>query len=399
MFPNVGSSFNMNGDDVDLFEQTTQQYLDDNFLPSDVEEIQIEAVTVTKQFISGGRRRLSTARMPQVYNLSLTFNVMALVKHNWSDPFDLKEDVDTYFADDTHINELRTFLEAKGGDFIKSPGAQTNGEGQPIETDPSPDVVSVPIGPIIGAVVGSLFMIGLIAKLSCRRKFSSQRSKISLASTDSQDDDDDESSQAEMISSNSSLSKQQIMLLFSPREENESKLSAATRPAFLTTENNIEVPETPIGFTPKSIRTGVFAMDTPNSIFSAKNSTKSTFRKFLMDTPPSAMNGPKKSSRGFFPPPRTTGGSQRNLRQGKDTIDVSNVSKDLSTLDQEAAFGSPIQIFTEQDFMKAQAAAKVNHGSVMKKKGSTMEKKRGMGKFRLRKWPSEYVSDESSSEA
>jgi hypothetical protein len=409
IFERVDSYFNMDGDDVDLFQKTTKEYLENNFLSNEVDEIQFEDVTVTKQYISGGRRRLNTVRALQVYNLSLTFNVLALVKHDWSEPFDLKGSIETYFADNSHIKELRSLLEAEGGDFVIDPTPPTSEEQTTIERVPDPDDEAASIGLIIGAVVGSVFVVGIVAKLLRRRNFSSQRSKISLASTDSQDDYDDESSEAEMISSNKNPSQQQIMLPFSPREENESSLSIAARPAFLTTENNIEIPETPIGFTPQSTRTRAFAMDTPNSIFSAKNSTRSTaFRKFLMDTPPSALNGKQNASRGFFPPPRSAGGSQRNLRQGKDTIDMSPITKDLSKLEEANADSSSIQILNEVDYMKAKAAAKENEKNKKKKKKkaskgltapSSIDNARSMGRFRLRKGPSEYISDESSSDA
>lgn len=410
IFERVSSHFNMDNDDADLFEKTTKEYLENYFSSTEVDKIQFEAVTVIdRQYRSGSRRRLSTVRAAQVYNLSLTFNVMALVKHDWSEPFDLKGSIETFFADNSHIKELRSLLEALGGDFVKDPTLPTSEEETTIESVPAPDDDAAPIGLIIGAVVGSVFLVGIVAKLLCRRNFSSQLSKISLASTDSQDDDDDESSQAEMISSN----KNQIMLLFSPRdsprEENESSLSTAARPAFLSTESNIEIPDTPIGFTPRSTRWGAFAWDTPKSIFSAKNSTRSTtFRKFLMDTPPSALNSKQNTRRGFFPPPRSAGGSQRNLRLGKETIDMSPITKEISKLEEANADSSSIQILNEVDYMKAKAVAKESEKNKKKKKEqaskgltapSSIDNARRMGRFRFRKGPSEYISDESSSEA
>eukprot|EP00980_Cylindrotheca_fusiformis_P011174 scaffold2563_cov124-Cylindrotheca_fusiformis.AAC.5 len=387
-FENVASSFNMDGDDVDLFEKTAKEYLNSSFLPSNVDEIHIEAVTVTAQSLAGANRKLSSVRSTQTYNLSLTFNVMALVKHDWGDQFDLKEAIDAFFRDDAHVLELRAFVESNGGDFFKDV--------------PSTSGSSAPIGAIIGPVVGSLLVFGVIAKLFHSRKHSSHQSKISLASTDSRDDD--ESSEAQMLSAATNPSKQQLKLLFSPREDDESRCNNPPRPSYLKTDSNIEIPETPIGFTPPSTRKGIFATNTPKSIFSAKNSTKSTFRRFLMDTPPSAMNSQKKTSRGFFPPPRSAGRSQKNLRHGMDTIDMSPVPKDFSKAEENPPNTSPIRIFTEQDFIQAKAKAAATDGGKSSKKkavkaSASIDNGSEKGRFRLRKWPSDYISDESSSEA
>lgn len=373
VFEDVVDVLNMNEKDISLFETTTKQTLQRDFSSPSINEILFLRVELKEQKMLPTRRNLRERKSHQNADLAISFDVTALANHDWNIPFDLNESMITYFGSDKTLETLRSNLEAEGATFLNKPSG--------IE-DPSMSTAT-----IVGTCVGLLIIIIGIA-VAYRRRSATFHSKLSLASTGS----DDESSDAKMILAGQNTYGGDILSFSATTGENhgvEADFFGSSRPEFLTMDSNIEVPDTPVGFTPQGSKLGISAMDTPNSMLGPQNtSTRSVgFRQFLMDTPPSAMNGTNASSRGFFRPPRS-GGQQRNVTPGKETIDMSPVRIHKSRAEGNKIESSPIKF--ESD---------INNKMDSKHKltPSKRDTRRSKSKLRLRRWPSGYFSDESSS--
>lgn len=374
VFEKVAAVVEMDERDVALFESTTRELLQNDFSSSHVNEIVFLKVEMKEQKMISMRRNLRDLESLQNnVDLAISFDVTALANHEWSVPFDLKESMTSYFGTDNSVEKLRTNLEAAGATFLQ----EATGNGG----------TSMSLGVILGIIAGLLVTIVGIA-VAYRRRGATFKSKLSLASTGS-NDEEDESSDAQMIIAGQNIYGGNILSFPSPTSENggiEASFFGSSRPAFLTMDSNIEIPDTPVGFTPQGSKPGSFATDTPNSLLGPQNnSTRSVgFRKFLMDTPPSAMNA-NKASRGFFRPPRS-GGPQKNLTTRKDTIDMPTAEPTI--LDSDKVDLSPVTFPTDFTDSKIDQKQKLNPP-----RRDTQTKS---SKSRLRQWSSGYFSDEST---
>ncbi|CAJ1957202.1 unnamed protein product [Cylindrotheca closterium] len=372
---NVVEMPSMNEKDISLFESTTKQILQNDFSSPGINEILFLKVELKEQKMMPTRRKLRKLQHHQNADLAISFDVTALVNHEWNIPFDLNEGMVKYFGTDEKLEKLRSQLEAEGASFLDKLGSTSDGTG------------SISTAAIIGALAGLLAIIIGIA-VAYRQRSAKFQSKLSLASTGS-DEDEDESSDTQMIFAGQNTYGGNILSWPTPTGENEgveADYFGSSRPAFLTMDSNIEVPDTPVGHTPQKSKPGVSALDTPNSIFGPQNnSTRSVgARQFLMDTPPSAMNGNNTSSRGFWPP---RSGGQRNVTPKKQTIDMSPARLDTSKAEGHKVESSPIK-FPSDSNSKIDQKHKLTP--------PTRDTQRSTSKLRQRRWPSGYFSDESS---
>lgn len=377
VFENVIEMLEMSEKDISLFESTTKEMLQNDFLSSEINEILFLKVEMKEQKVMPTRRNLRKLDSVQYADLAISFDVTALANHDWNKPFSLKESLTSYFGSDETVEKLRAILAAEGATFLNEVTSE-NGDK------------SMSVASIVGVIAGLLIIIVGIA-VAYRRRSTTFQSKLSLASTGSEDEED-ESSDAQMLFAGQNTYGGNILSFPTPTGESdgvEASFFGSSRPAFLTMDSNIEVPDTPVGFTPQGSKPGNSVMETPNSMLGPQNtSTRSVgFRKFLMDTPPSAMNANNKSSRGFFRPPRS-GGPQKNLTPGKETISMSPAVDSSRIVDSDKVDFSPVKF--PSDFNDSKIAAK------HKLTPSKRDTKKSTSKLRLRKWPSGYFSDESS---
>lgn len=377
VFEDVVNVLNMNEKDISLFESTTKQTLQRDFSSPSINEILFLKVELKEEKMLPTRRNLRERKSHQNADLAISFDVTSLANHDWNTPFDLKESMMTYFGSDETLETLRSNLEAEGVTFLNEPTG--------IED------LSMSTATIVGTCVGLLITIIGIA-VAYYRRCATFESKLSLASTGSDGEEEDESSDAQMIFAGQNTYGGNILSFSATTGENhgvEADFFGSSRPAFLTMDSNIEVPDTPVGFTPQESKFGISAMDTTNSTLGPQNtSTRSVgFRQFLVDTPPSAMNDTNASSRGFFRPPRS-GGQQRNVTPCKETIDMSPVRFDMSRVEGNKTESSP---------KKFESDINNKMDSKHKLTPSKRDTQRSKSKLRLRRWPSGYFSDESSS--
>jgi hypothetical protein len=435
----------MNDDDKELFESAALEYLQQNFISDGeaenitfgISEIDFKEVSVISSSVFGGSqglRALDSIRTSQTKIMSVTINVMAFVRRDWDISFDFKERLESFFSVSRNIHSLRNILAEKGADYAESVRSEEDTNETTTEKKQSlldPEGSGTASAFVwLGAAIGSVFVAGIFVKMWQYRKSAqnSHQSKLSLASTDSQEDEDDESSRTQMIVPNNPYRIQMEKLYPEPKTvemiREDSFLSEVPlgnnkyRPAFLKMDSNIEVPLTPIGFTPNNdegVRSFILDLDndvTPSSVIGSTlngagqvSSTRSGgFRRFLMDTPPSVSqnNG---SRRGFFQrPPQSTSqrfpnatpkvsASKSFKNNSKETMNVSSMGNVRSMEGDD----SSVQIVNEIGFLKA-TTPKAASTKGIKKSGliapSAIATARG--RFRaLRKWPSGYISDDS----
>lgn len=379
VFENIVEVLNINEKDIILFESSTKQVLQEDFSMPHINDIMFLKVELKEQKMMPTRRNLRGLKSHQSADLAISFDVTALVNHDWNIPFDLGESLITYFGSEEKVEKLRSQLEAEGATFLDKLKS-TDGNG--ISDD------SMSITSMAGAIAGFLVIFIGVA-VAYRQRSSMFQSKIRWATTGS-DEEEDESSDTQIILAGQNTYGGNILSWPTPTGENngvEANFFGSSRPAFLTMDSNIEVPDTPVGFTPQKSKAGVFMMDTPNSMLGPQNdSTRSLgARQFLMDTPPSAMNGKNKSRHGFWPP--RSGEQQRNFTPKKGTIDPSPARLDKPKTEGNKVESSPIKF--PSDF-----GSKVDPKH--KLTPPTRDTQRSASKFRQRRWPSGYFSDESS---
>lgn len=280
----------MDEEDVDIFESMTNEYLENNIGVTDViQEIQFDHVSVTKQSLSvSTRRALTSIQYPAVYDLSVTINAVAYVRHDAkAGSFDLKEMLDDFFSDQSHVVSLK-FLLAEKVNFIKLETGEIS-ESETKEDSTSDSESGSSVGSVLGSLFGVSVVLGIFWLLWRRCQHSGQHVKqsLSVCSTDSQEFEEG----------------QETYTPYKPNQKesqpiDDSVEAGDVKPSLLSTKSNIEVPNTPMNFgtTPSNMVGGVFAMDTPSSPFTFfQNSSSRNFFK-----------SPGNSARNFFLSPGTS---------------------------------------------------------------------------------------------
>ena len=293
-FENVGSR--MNNDDIGIFETLTNEFLENTFpIIEEIREIHFDHVTVTMQSLEETRRKLVEFEGPIMYDLSITFNALAYIRHELEpEKFDFQEMLDSFFSDKSHVEQLKFILSEQVTFFKVVTKVSEAGDGdESANAKPSGSAVAV-----LGGIIGSSVLVCIAFGFLWRRRRTSGlkiKKSISVCSTDSQDYDDENQLEpytpykAERIFSIDSENHEAQLHpryaidrrgMISPTEESISKV-----PGFLSTESNIEVPKTPLCFATPSSMVGKFTMDTPNDAFAFfQNSSSRNFFTKVQDT-------------------------------------------------------------------------------------------------------------------
>lgn len=289
-FENVGSR--MNNDDIGIFETLTNEYLENTFaIFEEIREIHFDHVTVTMQSLEETRRKLVEFEGPIMYDLSITFNTLAYIRHELEpESFDFQEMLDTFFSDKSHVEELKFILSEQVNFFKVVTKVSEASDG-----DKSANAkLSGSAAAVLGGIIGSSVLVCIAFGFLWRRRRTSGlkiKKSISVCSTDSQDYDDENQLEpytpykAERIFSIDSENHEAQLHpryaidrrgMISPTEESIKVLS---------TESNIEVPKTPLCFATPSSMAGKFTMDTPNDAFAFfQNSSSRNFFTKVQDT-------------------------------------------------------------------------------------------------------------------
>jgi hypothetical protein len=157
-----GVSAVMTEENLLFFEAALLDFLQDNIrdIP-DVVSIEFEHVEVTDQSLVSARRQLNTIRSVEVSNLEITFSVFALVLLEEEGVFDFKTLLELFFADIDRVLELRRNLEMRARFFEQVPLGTPSGSGGRLGSNSGGSGQSqdgVPI-PMLGAIAGILLSV------------------------------------------------------------------------------------------------------------------------------------------------------------------------------------------------------------------------------------------------